>query len=111
MYDRAFSRSYSTEYTLKAKELVIHGKLAILAVTVQRIMNIDVTWKVSASGKVSVHMDVERNPEFPELPRFGLRPLSTRKYACASLLWTRTGRKLCRQEKGSFARHLSRRDL
>lgn len=73
MYDRAFSRSYSTEYTLKAKELVIHGKLAILAVTVQRIMNIDVTWKVSASGKVSVHMDVERNPEFPELPRFGLR--------------------------------------
>ena len=51
----------------------IHSKMALLAITVQRLMDIDTVWKIDADGRISVKMDVVKNPELPELPRFGLR--------------------------------------
>ncbi len=73
MYDRAASRAYVTDYTLTAKYLEIHSKMAMTAVTVQRMMDIDTVWHIDNSGQISVRMEVTRNPDFPELPRFGLR--------------------------------------
>ena len=73
MYDRAGSRAYTTDHALKGDELEIRSRMSMTAVTVQRMMDIDAVWTVSSSGQVSVHMDVRRNMEFPELPRFGLR--------------------------------------
>ena len=73
MYDRAMSRAYVTNYTLTGEYLEIHSKMAMTAVTVQRMMDIDAVWRVYNSGQISVKMDVTRNPDFPELPRFGLR--------------------------------------
>lgn len=73
MYDRAVSRAYVTDYTLREEALEIHSKMAMTAVTVQRMMDLDVTWQVDRGGRISVNMDVTRNPDFPELPRFGLR--------------------------------------
>ena len=73
MYDRAVSRAYVTNYTLTAEYLEIHSKMAMTAVTVQRMMDIDTVWRIDNSGQISVKMDVIRNPDFPELPRFGLR--------------------------------------
>ena len=73
MYDRAAARAYSTEYEQTGEEIRIRTRMSMTAVTVQRMMEIDAVWTVSNSGQVSVHMDVARNMDFPELPRFGLR--------------------------------------
>ena len=73
MYDRADSRAYTTHYTLTAEYLEIHSKLGMVAVTVQRMMDIDALWHIDNTGQISVRMDVTRNMDFPELPRFGLR--------------------------------------
>ncbi len=73
MYDRTRSRAYTTEWTMLENAVQIHSKIGILAPTVQRIMDIDAVWTVTFSGRISVHMDVKRNTDFPELPRFGLR--------------------------------------
>ena len=73
MYDRASSRAYVTNYTLTAEYLEIHSIMAMTAVTVQRIMNMDTVWRIDNAGQISVKMDVVRDMDFPELPRFGLR--------------------------------------
>ncbi len=73
MYDRAVSRAYTTNYTLTAEYLEIQSKMAMTAVTVQRMMDIDTVWRIDNTGQISVKMDVTRNMDFPELPRFGLR--------------------------------------
>ncbi|MCI9163340.1 MAG: DUF4981 domain-containing protein [Lachnospiraceae bacterium] len=73
MYDRALSRAYVTNYTLTREYLEIHSRMGMTAVTVQRMMDIDTVWRIDNSGQISVRMDVTRNPDFPELPRFGLR--------------------------------------
>ncbi|NBH73695.1 DUF4981 domain-containing protein [Clostridiaceae bacterium] len=73
MYDRAVSRAYVTNYTLTAEYLEIHSRMGMTAVTVQRMMDIDTVWRIDNAGQISVKMDVARNPDFPELPRFGLR--------------------------------------
>lgn len=73
MYDRAVSRAYVTNYTLTVDHLEIHSRMAMTAVTVQRMMDIDTVWRIDNAGQISVKMDVTRNMDFPELPRFGLR--------------------------------------
>ncbi len=73
MYDRAVSRAYVTDYILTAEYLEIHSRMAMTAVTVQRMMDMDTVWRIDNSGQISVKMEVTRNPDFPELPRFGLR--------------------------------------
>ncbi len=73
MYDRAVSRAYVTNYTLAAGYLEIHSVMSLSAVTVQRMMSINAVWRIDNSGQISVRMDVTRDLDFPELPRFGLR--------------------------------------
>ncbi|MBE5997993.1 MAG: DUF4981 domain-containing protein [Sarcina sp.] len=73
MYDRAYSRAYETVYRQTENGLEIRSRMSMLGVTVQRMMDIDAVWTVNACGDLSVHMEVDRSPEFPELPRFGLR--------------------------------------
>lgn len=73
MYDRAVSRAYVTNYALTTGYLEIHSVMSMSAVTVQRMMNINTIWRIDNSGQISVKMDVVRDLDFPELPRFGLR--------------------------------------
>jgi beta-galactosidase len=40
---------------------------------VQRIVNIVAEWRISPAGSIGMALSVDRTPEFPELPRFGLR--------------------------------------
>lgn len=73
MYDRAEARAYTTEYSQDPEAVTIHTVMSVGAVTVQRILDIDAVWTVDNSGMISVKMNISRNMEFPELPRFGLR--------------------------------------
>lgn len=73
MYDRAGSRAYTTRYKAAEEGILISARISMTAVTVQKLMDIDALWTVTPDGRISVHMEVDRNMEYPELPRFGLR--------------------------------------
>ncbi len=73
MYDRAAARAYTTKYSQNAEEVTLYTTMSVTAATVQRILSIDAVWTIDNSGMISVTMDVSKNAEFPELPRFGLR--------------------------------------
>lgn len=73
MYHCAYSRSYSTNIYQKREKIEIHCQMSVLSMTVQRIMNIRTIWTIFNNGNISVQMNIEKNLEFPELPRFGIR--------------------------------------
>ncbi|MBR3366766.1 MAG: beta-galactosidase, partial [Lachnospiraceae bacterium] len=72
-YDRAASRAYSAVWSREKDRVVIRSRMAMTAPSLQRMMDMDTVWTVTGGGQISVRMEVRRNPEFPELPRFGLR--------------------------------------
>lgn len=72
-YHQASTRAYDTTYEVQNDQVIIHSEMSVGAMVVQKMMDIDAIWTVSNTGKISVKMDVKRNMEFPELPRFGLR--------------------------------------
>lgn len=92
-YDRAYSRAYETEVTEvdstdvavtgtessetkvheSEKGIALHVHMGMVATYIQRIMDIHAVWTISENGSISVKMDVKKNSEFPDLPRFGLR--------------------------------------
>lgn len=72
-YHQTTTRAYTMKYAVTATGVEIHSKIALLAITVQRLMDIETVWKIDTDGRISVKMDVAKNPELPELPRFGLR--------------------------------------
>lgn len=76
-YDQASFRAYDIRCEKKKDGnesfVILHSKMSVAAVTVQRILNMDACWTIDASGKISVEMSVQKDMEFPELPRFGLR--------------------------------------
>lgn len=72
-YDRAATRTYSTNYEINEECVTICSKLSVCALVIQPILKIDAIWKIYNNGKLSVEMSVKRDLEFPMLPRFGLR--------------------------------------
>ncbi|MCQ2500448.1 MAG: DUF4981 domain-containing protein, partial [Lachnospiraceae bacterium] len=72
-YDRAESRAYTTEVKETEEGIQLHTHMSMVAVYVQKILDIQTVWTIKKDGQISVTMDVKKNPEFPDLPRFGLR--------------------------------------
>ena len=72
-YDRAVTRCYHTQCTNEGGLIHIHSGLSLAAPSVQRIMDVEIHWTVSAIGAITARILANRNVEFPMLPRFGLR--------------------------------------
>ena len=72
-YNRAVTRAYDTRWEVRDGAVVLHVTQSLSASWVQRFMDIKTEWLVRPDGAISVDMRVKRNPDFPELPRFGLR--------------------------------------
>lgn len=72
-YDYVTTRAYETSYSQVEGGVQIRCGMGLLADSVQPILTMDTVWTVKDSGTVSVMMQVKRDVEFPELPRFGLR--------------------------------------
>lgn len=72
-YDDSITRCYETKCESVPEGIKIRCKMSVLGVSVQRILMIDAGWMISNSGKIAAELHVERDMEFPELPRFGLR--------------------------------------
>lgn len=72
-YNRTVARAYGTEVKRLADRVVVETSLSVSAVSVQRILELKAYWTVMRDGAIDVALDVEKNAEFPYLPRFGLR--------------------------------------
>ncbi len=72
-YDRAVVRAYETRFETEEGKVTVHTHSSISALFIQRMMDVEETWTVYGDGMTDVSLTVKRDPEFPELPRFGLR--------------------------------------
>lgn len=72
-YDRTAVRAYETKWKQSGTEVSITSTMSLAADSIQNILKLEAVWTVRGNGEVDVKMSVKRNPEFPELPRFGLR--------------------------------------
>lgn len=72
-YDRTTTRAYSAQVCADADKVTISCRMSVAAEAVQRILNMDTRWTIDGDGIVTLKMSVEKCPEFPMLPRFGLR--------------------------------------
>ncbi len=76
-FDRTVTRCYRTAHTAQETDgrqyIEIDSVLSLAPVYMQRILDIHAVWRVWADGSVDVRLDVQKNPVFPRLPRFGVR--------------------------------------
>jgi beta-galactosidase len=72
-YDRRTVRVYAVRHEQEGEDIIIHGTLAISAVYIQRILDIEAEWRIAPDGTIAVRLECKRDKVFPFLPRFGLR--------------------------------------
>ncbi len=72
-YDRATCRAYETEVSQTEQYVQIDCKQAVVAHGVQRILDIETCWRIDRDGMIHFSMKAVRRPQFPMLPRFGIR--------------------------------------
>ena len=72
-YDRTITRGYETKVSKEGDCVKIAATLSLTAIYIQRILHITAVWTIGKDGCIDVTMDVTKTPEFPFLPRFGLR--------------------------------------
>lgn len=72
-YDQACARAYDTVVTQDKTGVTIQTKMSVTAPTVQRLLSINAVWVIQNSGAIRMKLEVAKNVELPELPRFGLR--------------------------------------
>lgn len=72
-YDEAGIRAYDIDVCQSRNEVAITCHGAVVAPTVQKIMDVEISWTVDSGGKITSAFTVKKDEEFPELPRFGVR--------------------------------------
>ena len=72
-YDHCMTNAYRTEYQVTDSGVTLRAKVGIAPISLQKFLDLDVSWTISNSGAVTLALHAERNTVFPELPRFGLR--------------------------------------
>ena len=83
-YDRAGTRAYTTCVRKRRTSVEIVSSMSLSADTVQRMMDVNAVWVIDSSGGIHMSLQVHRNMEFPELPRFGLRLFLDQRYCRVS---------------------------
>lgn len=87
-YDRSKARAYDTTWEIRRgaagcvndESVIIHSTMSVAAAALQKVLDIEAEWKVQSTGEISVTMQVKKNMEFPQLPRFGLRLFLKKEY-------------------------------
>ena len=75
-FDQTKVRAYTVDVQKdagKVSKVMIKCTMSMAANAVQKMLDMDTTWTVDANGAIELSMNVKRCPEFPMLPRFGLR--------------------------------------
>lgn len=79
-YDKAYTRVYNIEVLQNKYGVFIMEHLAVVADTVQKIIDIELTWKIDKTGKIIASIEAQKDEEFPDLPRFGIRLFLDKKF-------------------------------
>ncbi|MFR3109331.1 MAG: glycoside hydrolase family 2 TIM barrel-domain containing protein [Mediterraneibacter faecis] len=82
-YDKAYTRAYTTEVVQGKHGVKITSHASVVAETVQKILDVTITWKIEAAGKIDADIAVTKDDEFPDLPRFGVRMFLDKKLSAA----------------------------
>ena len=78
-YDKVYTRAYTTEIVQGKHGVKITSHASVVAETVQKILDVTITWKIEAAGKIDADIAVTKDDEFPDLPRFGVRMFLDKK--------------------------------
>lgn len=78
-YDKAYTIAYTTEVVQGKHGVKITSHASVVAETVQKILDVTITWKIEAAGKIDADIAVTKDDEFPDLPRFGVRMFLDKK--------------------------------
>ena len=78
-YDAAYTRAYRIEVLQNKHGVLIMEHLAVVADTVQKILDVKMTWKINEDGKIEAVIEAVKDKEFPDLPRFGIRMFLNKK--------------------------------
>lgn len=79
-YDKTYTRAYNIEVLQNKYGVFIMEHLAVVADTVQKIIDIELTWKIDETGKIIASIEAQKDEEFPDLPRFGIRLFLDKKF-------------------------------
>ena len=82
-YDKAYTRAYTTEVVQGKHDVKIVSHASVVAETVQKILDVTITWKIDATGKIDADIEATKDGEFPDLPRFGVRMFLDKKLSDA----------------------------
>ena len=80
-YDKAYTRAYTTEVVQGKYGVKITSHASVVAETVQKILDVTITWTIDAAGKIDADIEATKDGEFPDLPRFGVRMFLDKKLA------------------------------
>lgn len=72
-YDKAYTKAYHMEILQDKHGVRLVEHLAVVAPSVQKILDVVITCKINGSGRISSTISVTKDEEFPTLPRFGIR--------------------------------------
>ena len=83
-YDEAYTRAYKVCVLQNQHGVFAMAEACVVAATLQKILDIQIAWKISKNGKISASIEAAKDPEFPVLPRFGVRMFLNDKLQDAS---------------------------
>lgn len=85
-YDKALTRVYDTNVVQKDNVVMIKSRMAINAIQIQHILDLEVCWFIGSNGTLTMELEGKRNTALPFLPRFGLRLFLPKDYHHVSYL-------------------------
>lgn len=72
-YQAAYTRAYQVGVLQNNHGTFVMADAAMLSDGVQKIVDVRMLWKIGGDGRITALLEVEKDPELPTLPRFGLR--------------------------------------
>mgnify|MGYP000382227013 CR=1 FL=1 len=64
-YDRSRTRAYATTWETNGESVTLYSTMSVAAVALQRVLDMEAQWNISAAGEITVTMQVKKNMEFP----------------------------------------------
>lgn len=83
-YDRVCARAYETQVCRTDLQVKLKTRISLVAAAIQPVLEAEVLWRLDSRGRIDAVLQVHRDTEFPELPRFGLRLFLNRSLDQAS---------------------------
>ena len=72
-FHRAITRAYETKVEEMDGGVALRATLSLAPIFLQRILTVDILWEIDGAGAVTAKINAQKDPNFTQLPRFGLR--------------------------------------